>query len=65
MIWLRRATGIGYRQYPPLENDPILRRHHGNLEMLSGRLQVEVSQLHRELRGGLHMLAGKSYDENR
>lgn len=50
LIWASRATGIGYRHYPPLVGNEIDPKKAQEFNELADKLVRDVDRLDRELR---------------
>lgn len=51
VVWIKRATGIYYRDFPPLPTDPIVHPDcGGRLKRKSSEIVREVERLEEELR---------------
>ena len=62
IMWIKRATGIGYRQYPPLD-ESILREHHlPSLKKNSEKLVRDFGRLEQELKNRGLRMGGNSAD---
>lgn len=59
IVWFKRATGIGYKKFPPLEVDTKVTRR---LKEDSDDLVVQLEQLERDLRRRGHLPPHGKYD---
>lgn len=51
-VWFKRATGIGYEEYPPLT---VYKRNAEEMKVKTDDLVVQVEQLERDLRRRGHL----------
>lgn len=51
IVWLKRATGIGYKQFPPLEKTPEFQERQKDTEKMS-KIAKEICDLERAIRYG-------------
>ncbi len=55
MIWLSRATGIGYRPYPPIVGGIVPSDYADQLVVKSDEIERQIEMLERELRRRGHL----------
>jgi hypothetical protein len=50
IVWAKRATGVGYKDFPPLSKEPLIHPERGDLlKQKSSQVVKEVERLEREL----------------
>jgi hypothetical protein len=50
LVWLSRATGVGYHQYDPLVKSEVDVKKASDLREKADRLAADIERLERELR---------------
>lgn len=49
VVWLKRATGVGYREFPPIVGGVVPHDEHDKLRAKTNEVARDVERLEREL----------------